>query len=328
MSATVDYQMTRDQRELLTNLRISDEATQGRPQLPAAEVALARDYMLLLLVDDRAEIAHIELLQEFYRARFRYPLSRRFWQGGPRPPLVVVAGFRHNQLLPEQTARAVAERGPDVLSPDELAVLLLNPYALWDLADLIDFVLPDYWLGRMDQVGRELMERHGLEVAIPGVDEATAPERELKRKPALMGSLRGQAHVEAHGAGCWSLSFSDEAGALARRIAEHAYGDAETAFTLVLYRVPVPSQSDLFQAAVEVSPAPTKNDLVLVVTFPVAGERTFTLEVPPELKFDPAAEPREKTRSEPCCPLPAGAFDLKGGSEWRDDAWPPVLDLR
>jgi hypothetical protein len=209
-----------------------------------------------------------------------------------------------------------------------LAVLLLNPYALWDLADLIDFLLPDYWLGRMEHVGRELMERHGLEIPIPGADEVPASEHKPKRNRALVGSLREQAPVEAHGAGCWSLSFSHEAGALARRIAEYAYGDPETAFVLTLYRVPVQGKSDLFQAEVEVAPAPTRNDLVLVVTFPAGGERTFTLEVPPEVKADPQAEPREKTRSEACDPLPAGAFDFKGGSEWRDESWPPALMLR
>ncbi len=167
MSATVAYQMTSDQRDLLANLRISDEATQGQPQLPAEAVGLARDYLSLLLVDIRALIAHLESLQDLYRAKFRYPLSSRFGLEGPRPPLEVAAGFRHKQLLPEETVRAVAERGIGVLPPAELALLLLNPCALWDLADQIDFLLPDYWLKRMDQIGRELMERHGLEVPIP-----------------------------------------------------------------------------------------------------------------------------------------------------------------
>jgi hypothetical protein len=164
MSGIVDYQMTREQRELLTKLLTSDKATQGQPELPSEIVELARDYLSLVLVDARAEVAHIEQLQQFYRATFHYPLSRRFWLGeqwvpgsegtlaSPYPPGEVAAGFRHNQLLPIQTAQAVAERGPGVLSPDELALLLLNPYALWDLADLIDFLLPRYWLGRMDQV--------------------------------------------------------------------------------------------------------------------------------------------------------------------------------
>ena len=75
MNTNSDYQMTPEQRELLTNLRLSDEATQGQPQLPARMVAFARDYLSLLLVDDRAEMAHVELLQELYQTPFSYPLT-------------------------------------------------------------------------------------------------------------------------------------------------------------------------------------------------------------------------------------------------------------
>jgi hypothetical protein len=113
-----------------------------------------------------------------YQAKFRDPLSRGFWLGGSRPPLEVAAGFRHNQLLPEQTAQAVAERGPSVLSHGELALLLLNPYALSDLADLITFLGPEYWLGRMEQVGLEFIERHGLDIPIAGTEEAKASDHE------------------------------------------------------------------------------------------------------------------------------------------------------
>jgi hypothetical protein len=137
--------MSGDQRDLVTKLWISDEGTQRRPQVPAEAVLLARDYLSLLLMEVKAEVAHIELLQELYRAKFRCPLSRWFWQGELRPPFTVAAGFRYYQLLPEEIARAVAERGPGVLSGEELAVLLLNPYALWDLADLINYLMPDYW---------------------------------------------------------------------------------------------------------------------------------------------------------------------------------------
>jgi len=165
------YQMTREHHDLVTKLYLSDEATQGRPKLPAETVELAREYLSLLLIEVRAEFVHDELLQELYRAKCRYPLSRWFCQGGPRPPLEVAAGFRHNQLLPEEIARAVAERGPAVLSADDLAVLLLNPYALYDLTDLIHFLFPDFWLGRMEQSGREYMERSGVNIPIPGLDD-------------------------------------------------------------------------------------------------------------------------------------------------------------
>ena len=68
----------------------------------------------------------------------------------------------------------MAEHGPGVLSSDELAVLFLNPYALCDLADLIDFLTPEYWLERLGQVGQELIDRLGLHIPIPGLDEAPA----------------------------------------------------------------------------------------------------------------------------------------------------------
>jgi hypothetical protein len=181
MSTTVDYQMTGEHRRLLTDLRLSDEATQGRPQLPDERVELARDYLSLLLTDVRAEMAHIDLLQEFYRTKFYYPLSRRFWDEGPRPSCEVGTGFRHNRFLPEEKARAVAERGPGILSSDELAELLLNPFALWDLADLIDCSAPAYWLPRMEQDAQENWERHRYNVPIPGVEEADV-ERLLKQR--------------------------------------------------------------------------------------------------------------------------------------------------
>ncbi len=174
MSADVDYQMNRDDRELLASLHVSDEATQGRPQLPPEKVERAREYLALLLTDDQAEIAHIEVLQEFYRDKFRYPLERWFWQGGPRPRHEPAPGFRHNQLLPEEKVRGVAERGPAVLSPEELAVLLLNPYALWDISDLIHYSFPAYWEPRLEQHARENWERYPYNIPIPGLDEDEA----------------------------------------------------------------------------------------------------------------------------------------------------------
>jgi hypothetical protein len=169
------YQMTGDQKQLVANLLASDEATQGRPQLPPETLELAREYLALLLMDVRVEKPHFKTLQEHYRAKFRYPLARCFWQGDPRPATEVAVGFRHNQFLAEQTAQAVAERGPGVLSADELAALLLNPYALWDLSDLIDELEPEFWRERMQQVGQALIDRHGLYIPIPGLDEGPAP---------------------------------------------------------------------------------------------------------------------------------------------------------
>ena len=49
MSLNGNYRMSKEDRELVTSLYASDEATQGRPQLPAEEVERARDYLALLL---------------------------------------------------------------------------------------------------------------------------------------------------------------------------------------------------------------------------------------------------------------------------------------
>jgi hypothetical protein len=173
--------MSKEDRQLLTSLHASDEATQGRPQLPAEQVERARDYLALILTAGEAELVHLDLLQEFYRTKFRYPLERCFWQGGPRPRHEPNLGFRHNQFLPAEKVRAVAERGPGVLSPDELGELLLNPYALRDLADLIDYSYPDYWPPRLEQHALEMWERRPHNIPIPGVDEAEI-ERVLKQR--------------------------------------------------------------------------------------------------------------------------------------------------
>jgi hypothetical protein len=172
MSVSV-LEIPREIRDLLADLRREDERTNGRPTLPSQQVTRAREWLALLLLDGQALCRHAELLQTFYPGRFEPPASRRFRrEGEPQPRETAAASaFRHHQLLPEDRALAVAERGPEALTEDELATLLLNPYALWDLADLIDLILPDYWQERMAKVGQELMQRLGVEIPIPGENE-------------------------------------------------------------------------------------------------------------------------------------------------------------
>jgi hypothetical protein len=184
MSLNGDYRMSEEDRELVTSLHASDEATQGRPQLPPEQVERAREYLALLVTAGEAEMVHLDLLQEFYRTKFRYLLERCFWQGGPRPQHQPGPGFRHNQFLPAEKVQAVAERGPGVLSPDELAELLLNPYALRDLADLIDYSYPDYWQPRLDQLARENWERYPYNIPIPGLDEDEDDRGQKQRRQA------------------------------------------------------------------------------------------------------------------------------------------------
>jgi hypothetical protein len=324
-----DAVMPKAVRDLVNDyLIIPDRRPGGRPVLPPERVAEARAWLERILIDRDAFDAHVHLLQTGYGVTFRPP--RPHWERpeGDRPALPETASaFRHHELLDEARAVQVAQGGPGVLHDDELARLLLNPYALWDLADLIDATLPDYWLDRMDAHGRELIAHHGLEVTVPVMDDSTS-EPEEQPELALAGLLHAHAVVDAQGGDCWRLDFADDAGkALARRIAWQLYGDPGRAFTLRLYRVPVAGNREQAQAEVEVSPAPTKNDLELAITFPTGQRQAFTLEVPPEVKADPDAEPRERTRSTPGEPLPAVAFAFQGTPKWDDDDWPPHLDL-
>lgn len=330
MASAAPTQVPNEQRDLIVNLFISDNETGGQPALKPEDVAPAREWLVRVLLEYDCLLAHIDLLQELYRAKFRYPRPRwdRAW-GEPPPPADPNTPFRHHQLLPGTKARTVGEKGPDVLDDNGVAALLLNPFALCELAEVIHEVDGDFWCERMDKLGRELMEREGLEIPIPGEDEPPPePWWRARQKPALADLRRGQAGVNEQPGGYLVLTFEDDAArALARRIAEHFYGDPDRAFSLKLIKLPVPGNPGQVQAELEVWPAPTKNDLEFRIAFPIGAERTFTLEVPPGGKNAPPDRQREKAGSGPCDPLPAAALKVKSG-EWRDDAWPPMLVLR
>jgi hypothetical protein len=167
--------------QLIADLHHSDEQTGGHPTLSAAQVGQARAYLEQLLLDlgDRFQ-QHIAALERLYGASYRAPLPRSL-RGGENPPAPPVPSeFRHSAALAEPLARAVAEGGVDRLPESDLAQLLLNPHALWDLDDLINSLLPDYWLRRMEEVGLQLARESGIDPyegfeAIVG-DDAVAPE--------------------------------------------------------------------------------------------------------------------------------------------------------
>src|SRR5262245_54048635 len=162
--------------DLLLHLRSSDEQNNGQPRLPPGQEEIAREWLARILVDVRWLFAHLRLLEDFYQARFREPLPRYYWvEGVEQPPAEPPAGFPHNTLLPEDRAVAVTRQGPGVLRPGQLAALLLNPLALWDLSDRVNFDRADYWRPRMEQVGRQLMEEEGIVISIPGVDDRPTP---------------------------------------------------------------------------------------------------------------------------------------------------------
>jgi hypothetical protein len=188
MKTAEQHQLPEAERNLLANLHLSDEETNGSPVLPAEQLGLARAWLARVLLEPDPWIAHIRQLEHFYQARFSTPLPRILteWRPYIRPDTAV--GFRHTQLLPESEARALAEKGPDDYPPEKLARLLLNPVALWDVSDLISTFLPDYWLPRMDELGRAYMEKHGCNWTIPGEDD---PRFQKKEKP-------GTGHLDPH----------------------------------------------------------------------------------------------------------------------------------
>jgi hypothetical protein len=152
-------------RDLIADLRQSDEQTGGHPILSPDQVSTARTYLEQLLLDTGDRFGqHIATLEKLYRARFVAPLPRSWRLGVDVPAPQPAAEFLHSAVLPEALALAVAEGGVDRLAVDELASLLLNPYALWDLNDLINTLLPDYWLGRMEKVGAQLASESGIDL--------------------------------------------------------------------------------------------------------------------------------------------------------------------
>jgi hypothetical protein len=195
MKTTERYQIPETERNLLAQLQRSDEETGGCPVLPTEQVGLARAWLARVLLESDPWIAHIGLLEEFYQARFYQPLPRPLTELQPfiRPDAAL--GFRHNQLLPADEARALAEKGPDEYPPEKLARLLLNPLALWDASDLINTFLPDYWLPRLDELGRAYMEKYGCKWKIPGEDDP----RFQKQEKAGAGHLDQRAADPADG---------------------------------------------------------------------------------------------------------------------------------
>ena len=65
--------------------------------------------------------------------------------------------FRASRTIQIEDADALA--APEqAMDADELASLLLNPIALGDLAFLIEEALTDYWLERLSEVGRQMIQ--------------------------------------------------------------------------------------------------------------------------------------------------------------------------
>jgi hypothetical protein len=338
---THDASMPAQGRDLVVNLRLASNDTSGPPTLTPEQIGLARDYLEWLLLEPLTGLKpHIELLEKLYQARFHVPLPRRMRVPGVPTPPPAGGGFPYTELLPEKQALAVLEWGVAALPADVLARLLLNPYALWDFADLIDTALPDYWIDRLEERGLQLLGESAVQeearFAADVLGEGRTGEEEGKLVAGLAERTKGP-HLKPKeiGSGTWLIEFvADVAQEMRRRIAARAFGDPDKVFELLLHRVP--GGGPEFAAELEMKPAPTANDVSLPVTLPGGHVRTFVLAVPESMKR--RNKPRPSTRSNPCKPLPAEAFAFRS-SEWRSDGdwvclvfrsvylvvrWPPI----
>src|SRR5262245_22961748 len=92
-------ELPREIRDLLADLRLEDEQTNGRPTLRPEQAARAREWLALVLLDGQRLCRHAQLLQTFYPGRFEPPLSRRFRPEGASHPgePASTSPFRHHQ---------------------------------------------------------------------------------------------------------------------------------------------------------------------------------------------------------------------------------------
>ncbi len=281
--------------------------------------------------------------------RLESALGGRFRDGVECPPIVrifraaihkaqgtpgddsMTALREHLEVCPvcRQTWRAAdmaARDHEDLRSPrDQLEAAITKTHGQTQPLD------PDQSLA--DELAELVTRPHETEDMAPGpVTSPVVPDLVVAAGAGDAGAFvfRGVATTRRRGEDCIVVGFGDDERAvrLRRRVAEHAFGDVWRSFELRVLRVPVAGRGDVYQAQLEMEPAPTQNDLEIIVQFREGGERRFRLEVPPGLRRDPASVPRPRTRSALSDPLPAAAFNLHGGSEWVDDAWPATLILR
>jgi hypothetical protein len=126
--------------QLIDGLCAANDGNNGHPQVTEAIRTQALAGLERILLDRTALDEHIRHVQKR-----------------------VGTTCRHNDLLSEEQAERIVSDGINGISNSELGILLLNPIALRDLAFRIAEALPDCWLERMSVVGRQAMQREGVE---------------------------------------------------------------------------------------------------------------------------------------------------------------------
>lgn len=149
----------------IDELHRSDSQTGGHPVLPPQQIPAAYSYLERLMLDPADQLrSHVAFLEQVYGVRFVPPLPRSWRQGTTTQTPTSPVGFPHCSVLPERVATPVLEGGVERLPQEELPRLLLNPLALWDLNDLINTLLTEYWIGRMENLGIQLAKENGIDL--------------------------------------------------------------------------------------------------------------------------------------------------------------------
>lgn len=357
MSSNVySYALSSAEQDLVTNVFISDRRGDGRALSPE-EVPIARSLLKRVICDHVALRSMINKLAEMFQTTFRYAKPRRDRTsalGAPEPAPTpqrfrsvddveeaapptsrhrlasaqggTATGFRYTELLAEETALQIAHEGLEVLPDSELPRLLLNPFALWDLADLVSYTLPDYWLDQMEAIGEHIMSDEGVEpsdfIDAAEVDQSLPYAEQEEDEEMLAGSVpfgRRMRSAEEEPVGV-PLKFDGSAGALRGRIAAHLYGDENTEFTLTLYRSSEPDQEGRCAVELEVGPAPIKQELTLRLVFPSGDACDFPLTLP--------ESSRPATRVPGSVKVPSAALQVSGTCLGDEGVWPPKVMVR
>ncbi len=144
-------------------LLAEDDRTQGNPSLPLSSrltIEEAVDTLNTLLVDFLLLNQYVNRVAMHYQSRKkpRRVTKESREERERREIKELVGAFRHKQLLPSRLVWKIAEHGTGVFLKEEshrLPTLLLNPFALWDLADCVMEVGKHYsenHLGRLPTV--------------------------------------------------------------------------------------------------------------------------------------------------------------------------------
>jgi hypothetical protein len=146
--------------EFIRQLVVSNQRSH---YLPSEWLARGRIVLQRMLVDGGLLRLHVDELTKQFQGAFRYRQPRRFRPEGEAPGNEVGPSvFLFHELWAEADVLPILEQGvgEEVIPDFKLPELLLNPYALWDIYDQIDFFLPTcpYWMPVMSELGRGASE--------------------------------------------------------------------------------------------------------------------------------------------------------------------------